>query len=210
MKKNEYPGKFIVFEGLDGSGQSTQAKLLQSFIKNWPIDVVLTKEPTHDSDAGKLVREILKGKKQASPREFQELFAKDREIHLTEVIIPHLRLGHVVISDRFFLSSEAFGATDGVDLDFLIDLNENRLNPELINPDLMFFLDVRPEIAIARIEARNEGREHFEKLEKLRVARSYYHRLIRDRHHETHILDGEKSIPDIFEEIQHIVADMLR
>lgn len=210
MRKNEYPGRFIVFEGLDGSGQSTQAKLLQHFIRNWPINVILTKEPTPDSDAGKLIREILKGKKQMSPREFQELFAKDREIHLAEVIIPHLQRGDVVISDRYFLSSEAFGATDGVDLDFLIDLNENRLNPELIRPDLMIFLEVCPEVAISRIEARNKGKEHFEKLEKLTIALSYYKRLIRDRYSETHVINGERSIPDIFEEIQHIVVDMLR
>ncbi|MFH1129280.1 MAG: dTMP kinase [Patescibacteria group bacterium] len=210
MERNKYPGKFIVFEGLDGSGQSTQAKLLQSLVKNWPANVVLTKEPTPDSDAGKLIKEILRGKQKMSPRKFQKLFARDREIHLAEVIIPHLQHGDVVISDRYFLSSLAFGATDGVDLNFLIDLNENKLNPELIKPDLMFFLDVRPEIAISRIEARNKGKEHFEKLEKLTTALSHYKCLIRDRYNETHVVDGEKSIPDISKEIQHIVADMLK
>ena len=209
MKKNEYLGKLIVFEGLDGSGSSTHAKRLQAYLDGWPFNVILTKEPTPDSDAGKLAREILQGKKEGSPWDLQRLFAKDREYHLQKVIIPWLQDGGIVISDRYFLSSLAFGTSDGVDLDALIDLNENKLIPELIEPDLTIFLRVAPAIAISRIEARGGEKERFEKQEKLQIVLSHYKRLIDHRYAGIYTINGERSVEEVSRDIKNIFLDLL-
>ena len=99
MKKNLYSGKFIVFEGLDGSGQSTQSKLLAGFLKKKHYKVLLTKEPTPDSEAGKKIRKILDKKLKVKPAAFQKLYAKDRKEHLGKEIVPALKKGKIVISE---------------------------------------------------------------------------------------------------------------
>jgi len=102
MKENNYPGKFIVIEGLDGSGQSTQAEFLKKFLVKQGKKVLKTKEPTLSSKAGRNIKKILNKEKKGSPMELQKLFVKDRKVHLNEVIVPALKEGKVVISDRYF------------------------------------------------------------------------------------------------------------
>ena len=124
MTKNPYRGKFIVFEGIDGSGQSTQAGLLHKFLSKRGRLVVLTKEPTQDSRAGRKIRKILDKKEKTSSQRLQQLFADDRKEHLKKTVIPALKQGKTVISDRYFFSSLAFGTADGVDLNWLIRINK--------------------------------------------------------------------------------------
>ena len=93
MQKNPYPGKFIVIEGLDGSGQSTQAELLKNFLLKEGHKVVLTKEPTQDSEAGKKIKEVLGEAIKLESQLLQELFVEDRKEHLQNLIIPALKEG---------------------------------------------------------------------------------------------------------------------
>ncbi len=93
MQKNLYPGKFIVFEGLDGSGQSTQAGLLRDFLVEKDYQIVLTKEPTIESEAGREIRKILDEKIKSESKYLQELFTKDRKEHLDNLITPSLKEG---------------------------------------------------------------------------------------------------------------------
>ena len=104
MKKNPYQGKFIVFEGLDGSGQTTQVKFLESYLARNGYRVVSTKEPTQESEAGKEIKEILNHKKRISASRLQELFAQDRREHLEGFIIPALKEGKIVSTDIEFPS----------------------------------------------------------------------------------------------------------
>jgi dTMP kinase len=120
MIKNPYPGKFIVFEGLDGSGQSTQANLLKSFLTEKGLAVVLTKEPTKVSSVSQKIREVLDEKRKITPKELQELFVQDRREHLADLVIPALKENKIVISDRYFFSTFAFGSSGG--LEFFLDL----------------------------------------------------------------------------------------
>src|SRR4030042_494096 len=157
MKKNTYAGKFIVIEGLDGSGQSSQASLLRDFfIKNGKA-VVLTKEPTQNSGAGRRIKEILEEKIETDPLELQKLYAEDRKEHLNKMIIPALKEGKIVISDRYFFSTFAYGTAHGANLEELIKTND-----EFLYPDLIFLLRVRPEICIERIEKRGDPKTLFE------------------------------------------------
>jgi len=199
MVKNNLPGKFIVFEGLDGSGQSTQASLLRDFLLNQGYQVVITKEPTKDSEAGKKIRQILDEKTQEDPSELQKLFAQDRAEHLKNTIVPALEQGKFVISDRYFFSSFCFGASDGVDLDWLIKLNDN-----FLLPDLSFILKVAPRVCVERIDKRGTVKTLFEKEEKLTKVWETY-KIMPERIENVIIIDGERSIEAIHEEIKDIV-----
>lgn len=195
--------KFIVFEGIDGSGQTTQAKLLSDFLKKKGYKVLLTKEPTDISEAGKLIKKILFKKKKISPGKLQELFAKDRKIHLKKVIIPALSKGKIVISDRYFFSSFAYGKSDGLSIKKLYKMNKG-----FIFPDITFFLKVSPETSIRRIEKRNKPKSIFEKKEKLNnVLREYL--TILKKFKNIKIIDGEKSKEKVFSDIKREVLKII-
>jgi dTMP kinase len=204
MIPNSYSGKFIVFEGLDGSGQSTQAGLLKDFLSQEGYQVILTKEPTLDSEAGKKIREVLNKKREMEADSLQELFAKDRKEHLEKTIIPNLREGKIVISDRYFLSSLAYGKANGLALDWLMKLNE-----QFLLPDLTFILKVRPEVCVERIDKRNKEKTLFEEKEKLKKAWQGYESLI-SLFDNIYLIEGEASIPEVFEQVKKIVSSILR
>lgn len=202
--KNSYPGKFIVFEGLDGSGQSTQAELLREFLKEKGYQVLVTKEPTNDSEPGKKIRKILEGEEKCLPLDFQRLYVQDRKWHLENVIIPALEQGKIVISDRYFFSTFAFGASEGLDIIELYQLNE-----EFLLPDIVFFLDVNPKLCMTRIEKRGIEKQFFEKEEKLTKVYGNYKKTFKDFEGKTKIyfINGEKSINEVFEEIKNYVKE---
>jgi len=156
MKANKYSGRFIVFEGLDGSGQSTQVELLRKFLRNKEYKVLKTKEPTKNSAAGRKIAKVLHKKEKVSPFELQKLFAEDRKRHLKNIIIPALKKGKIVISDRYYFSTLSYGTADGISLPRLIKLNE-----DFIIPDMVFFLDAKPEICLQRIEKRGDEKNSF-------------------------------------------------
>jgi len=189
-------GKFIVFEGLDGSGQTTQASLLRDFFVKKGKKVILTKEPTQNSKAGIKIKKILTEKIKVDPLELQKLFSKDREKHLKEVIIPALEKDKIVISDRYFFSSFAYGAAEGLKLQELIDLNK-----DFLYPDLIFFLKVEPATCIKRIEKRKSLKTIFEAKEKLTRVFKFY-KVFPKTFKNIIIINGEKSIKEVFKEIK--------
>jgi len=196
MIKNFYPGKFIVFEGPDGSGQSTQVSLLADFFIKNGKDVVVTKEPTQVSEAGKTIKKILEEKIETDPMEFQKLYAKDREEHLNKLIIPALEKGNIVISDRYFFSTFAFGKAHGADQEELIKMNDN-----FLYPDLTFFLNVDAKVCIERIEKRADPKTLFEKEERLAKVLKNYQNLA-SRFENVKVIDGEKSKEEVFEQVK--------
>jgi len=129
MKKNSYGGLFIVFEGLDGSGQSTQAALLKEYFLTQSRRVFLTKEPTLWTKDGRRIKEILDEKESIAPLKLQELFVADRAEHLAREIIPALRQGIIVICDRYFFSTIAFGGLD-TSIDKLVQMNDEFIYPD--------------------------------------------------------------------------------
>lgn len=200
MTKNKQ-GKFITFEGLDGSGASTQISLLVKRLQQDGYKAFSTKEPTNNIIGG-LIRGVLTKTWQTSSEGIQLLFAADRAHHLYSEIIPALKEGKIIISDRYFLSTFAFGSID-LPLDWLQKINER-----FIHPDLTFILKVRPEICLERIDKSRNGFEFFEEKEKLKKSWETYEKLgIKDK--STHIIDGERSIEVISEEIFKIVKGSL-
>lgn len=188
MKIHNYPGFFIDIEGLDGSGSSTQVKLVAKALKKEGIKIYTTKEPSK-GPIGKLVRQALKGEFDAlPPASVQLLFAADRGRHLNEEIIPRLEKKEMVITDRYAWSSVAFGSVE-LSQTWLLELNK-----DFILPDLTIFIEVSPDICLQRIAKEREGIELFEEEEKLARAWDTYHSLV-SKYWWTHIevVDGEQK-----------------
>jgi dTMP kinase len=204
MKDNPYPGRFIVIEGLDGSGQTTQVALLKKFLEEKGLQVISTKEPTMDSEAGRKIREILDEKVRIEPTELQKLFTQDRGEHLENLIVPALQEGKAVISDRYYFSTFAFGASDGLDLDKLIEMND-----EFLLPDLTIVLRVSPRVCVERIEERGEAKTLFEKENKLTEVWKTY-ALMPERFNRVHIVDGEQPINQVHEEIKRLASEIIK
>lgn len=158
-------GRFIVFEGLDGAGTSTQAALLAEWLRGRGISVDLTREPT-DGEIGRLIRQVLSGDTKTSPAALALLFAADRIDHLErpDGVKAALAAGRWVISDRYVLSSVAYQSADGIESAWAAEINRHA-----ITPDLTIFVDTTPEVCMRRIEARGGRREIFETLPRQRA-----------------------------------------
>jgi len=167
-------GLFIAFEGIDGSGKSTQAKHLAHKMEAHGHLVHLTFEPT-DGRIGQLIRKILKGEVKADERVIAALFTADRLDHLlneTNGIVKKLKEGYHVITDRYYFSSYAYNGNH-LSMDWVI--HANSLSAEILRPDLTVFIDVAPETCMERIMANREGIEHYETLDNLISVRSKYY-----------------------------------
>ena len=127
MKKHDHGGLFIAFDGPNGVGKSTLIESVKAGLKKHSVDVFVTKEPT-DSILGQFTRKIaesLRGESLAC------LVAADRYYHLSEEIVPRLKFGKIVISDRYILSSLILQCMDGVDADFIMAVNDKAIFPDI-------------------------------------------------------------------------------
>jgi len=140
---------YIVFEGIDGCGKSTQIELLKDKLSN----VVVTKEPG-GTEFGIKARELLLHSEIKSSKAELLLFLADRAEHYTEVIEPNLK--NTVISDRGFLSGIAYAMSSNYDLDFLIELNRFTLNNNL--PDKIVLFEITKDELINRVGQREQDK----------------------------------------------------
>ncbi len=202
MKKHNYKGLFIAFEGLDGSGSSTQVDLLAKNLRKANKTVLTTKEPTNNLVGG-LIRGVLTKQWTISAEGLQLLYAADRSHHLEHEIIPNLEKGAIVISDRYAFSSIAFGSL-GADVNWLKEINKH-----FILPDITFFIKVRPKTCIDRIGKRGKSFELFEEEKKLERTLETYEQLAKDESNKFIIVDGEQEIKDIEKEIFEVVQTRL-
>jgi dTMP kinase len=203
MKKNPYPGKFIVFDSLDGAGNSTQVKLLADYLNKIGKRTYVTKEPT-SSLIGGLIKSQLTHDWKSSAECLQLLFCADRAYHLEKEIIPLLKRGINVISDRYFFSTMAYGNLEINDLNWLIEINK-----KFILPDLTFFLKVSPRVCIERIKKDRFEITLFEKEKILRKVWKNYE-ILAKRFKNVYIIDGERSIEEISNEIIKITEKKLK
>lgn len=152
---------FITFEGIDGSGKSTQARLLAEHLRARGHEVVLTREPGGSPGAEEIRRLVLEGDPERWSAETEILlFTAARRDHLERVIEPALAAGKVVISDRFADSTRMYQGLSRGDLRGVVD----RLHALMIGrePDLTFVIDMDPDLGLARARARNGTEERFE------------------------------------------------
>jgi len=190
----------IVIEGIDGSGKTTQAKLLYEALKDRGYKVALLYEPT-DSKYGLLIREKLKTG-DYTPLELYELFLKDREINAVR-IRKLMSENMIVILDRYYISTIAYQGAQGIPISKII-----RDHAKMPRPDIIFILDMEPEYALMRIGSRDT----FEKVDFLRRVRDLYLRvpeILEDICSDIYIIDAMGRPEQIHEEILGIVLRKL-
>ena len=171
MKKRK--NLFIALEGIDGSGKSTQTKLLTEQLTTEGHKVYSTFEPT-DNQIGKLIRNILKGNAKADHRIIAGLFVADRLDHLLNDeygIVKKLEEGFTVITDRYCFSSYAYQGTH-MNMDWVIQANS--MSAEILRPDINIFIDVSPEVSMQRLHSNRDTIELFETLDNLKLVRAKY------------------------------------
>lgn len=158
-------GKFIAFEGIDGSGKTTQAKMLAKGLKTLGYDVVLTREPG-GTEKGKAIRELALDKEVGGkdPKLALFLFLADRRLHLLEVIQPALGSGKIVICDRYEGSTLAYQVFAG-GLDFKQVRAFNDYITDGLVPDLTIYLDVPVQIGRQRKAKQGIRLTHYDKKE---------------------------------------------
>jgi dTMP kinase len=199
MTKKSVSGKLIVIEGLDGSGKSTQMALLEQELIKAGRGYCLTREHTRDGEVGKLIERVLSSKGKLNPIALQFLFVADRLDHLERVIKPELDRGKLVLCDRYYWATVAYGSLVA-DKDWLIDLNRYCLEP-----DLVIYLDISPEQAVKRIGGRGEREKIFEKLSQLRRFAQGYDWLLTRFPDRSVRISGEKSIADVAKKIIEVL-----
>ena len=172
-------GRFIVFEGIDGAGKTTQIELLEKRLRKAGRLVYRTAEPT-ESVTGGLLRDALSGVSRRSACEMAALFTLDRIFHNVNPvngIRKMLEDGYDVISDRYYYSSMAYQGSD-TDVAWVRDMNLNC--PEILRPDLCIFLDLTPEESMERIGRRQGTQEIYETVEKLTAVREKFFRVFEE------------------------------
>ncbi|MEA2076187.1 MAG: dTMP kinase [Euryarchaeota archaeon] len=194
-------GILIVIEGLDGAGLSTQAAALAEYLRGKNKRVMLTKEPTA-SPIGKLIKSALNRNPELSLFALQLLFAADRAEHLEKEIGPALSANEIVISDRYILSSLAFGAVDN-DVEFLKEINSR-----FRKPDLTVIIDTPPRVCLARITRSRETVELFEEEKRLEKVREQFLAL-QSYFDNTFIVDGDREKAKVSEDIKEVVEKTL-
>ncbi len=181
LKKNTYPGLYIALEGIDGSGKTTQVEKLVKYFEKEGKEVFKTHEPRRDTVVGKLIHEILIANIDTPRASLQYLFAADRAIHQEQMLLPALKDGKVVISDRCFWSAIPYGIMDKSESDkeensnqLLTALSILSMYHEFVGPDITFVLDVSVDTAAERLEHLQKKAEIYEKKEKLEKIKEGY------------------------------------
>jgi dTMP kinase len=205
MKK----GRFIVFEGIDGSGKTTQVQLLANFLRSKGIETVITAEPT-DLPTGRELRAALSGKEKKSECEMAALFVLDRIAHNNDKkngIRALIEKGAYVICDRYYYSTLAY---QGMSTDYAWVKEMNLSCPDIIKPDLCIYLDLLPEQSLERIIRGRESTEIYETEEILARARNTFMTVINDLKDTDKIavIDAYRTIEEISEDIKRAVREL--
>ena len=200
-------GIFIVFEGIDGAGKTTQVDLLAQNLASLGREVSLSAEPTTLA-TGKAIRRALSGEEKKSECEMAAMFVLDRIAHNinSETGIRALtERGIDVISDRYYYSSLAYQGT-ATDYEWVKVMNIN--SPEIRRPDLCIYLDLLPEQSLERISRGRESLEIYENLEKLTAVRAKFLSVVEDLRRDgesIYVVNAARAAEDIAKEIFEIV-----
>jgi dTMP kinase len=197
-------GRFIVFEGIDGSGKSTQVELLAEHLRSQNREVYVTRQPS-DRFIGKAIRKVLSREVSIPPQSLAGLFLADRYDHILgeDGLLSKLDAGIDVICDRYFWSSFAYHGLD-MEIQFVIDIHKEIF--DLLTPDITLFIDILPEVSIQRIANRSDQRDLFEKESILSdVRQNYLTAFAKFPDVNIQTVDGAKSMEEVSEDIQGLI-----
>jgi dTMP kinase len=166
-------GTLIAFEGIDGSGKSTQAELAAEALRAAGHDLVLTREPT-DGPMGQRIRAMARSGERVAPDVELGWFVEDRREHVSEVIAPALARGQVVVTDRYTLSSVAYQGARGLSVEEILAAGER----DFPVPGLVVVVELEAKLALERVRARGGIAEpSFEQLDFLERVAEIFARL---------------------------------
>lgn len=204
--------KFIVIEGLDGSGKTTQTKITAGRLEKRLIKTHVTAEPTKNT-YGKLCREYLSGRP-ASKTLCAAVFTADRIEHNTDPvdgINAHLNRGETVLCDRYYYSTLAYQGVD-VGMDWLKGLNLGC--EDIRKPDLCIFLDLTPEVSMQRINSArsSDDIEIYENIPYLTDIRARFYEVINMLKDDENIkiIDASRSIDEVADDIENAILELYK
>jgi dTMP kinase len=192
-------GAFICIEGLDGCGKTTQAKLLVKKMRK-SHNAVYTTEPSRGKIGAFIRKSCLYGEKRLSSVAEALLFAADRLEHVENEVLPALRQGRLVVSDRYVYSSLAYQGAAGLSLEWIEKINEHALRP-----DFAIFIDVDPKIVMQRLKPNKSVMEN---LATQRKVREVYLKYVAKG--ELTRIDGDKPKKEVAEALSAVVLKFLK
>ncbi|WP_066889760.1 dTMP kinase [Clostridium nigeriense] len=205
-------GKFIVFEGGEGSGKSTILEMIYEFLIDSGIECIKTREPGGIRISENIRNIILDTKNTEMDRKTEALlYAAARRQHLVEKVIPELNKGKIVLCDRFIFSSLAYqGYAREIDVKEIFEINKFAVGEYM--PDLNILFDVSPEVGLSRIN-KNKDREvnrlDLEKLDFHNKVRDGYYKLVEENQDNFQVINAEKSIEEVFNEVKNIILNFI-
>jgi dTMP kinase len=203
-------GKLFVIEGGDGCGKQTQSRLLVDAIKKMGAEAIYTDEPSAGGLGDRIRADLASTGTHLSARTLQILFTGDRSQHVEEVIEPALEKGMHVVADRYWPSTVAYGSALGMkkeEVEALININFGMFP----KPDMVFILDLAPDTAAKRVQARGRQIDRHEKDMKLQTAlRQTYKELAKRFGDGWHVIDASRTKEEIHREIMSFVEKSLK
>lgn len=207
-------GTFITFEGIDGSGKSTQLRMLANFLKQKDCEVLLTREPGGTPVGNRLRAALLDAQEEVDPLAELLVFAADRAQHVRRVLRPALESGQVVFSDRYADATAAYqGAGRGFSAELIAEIIE--LATEGLKPDLTLLFDLSVADSATRTRRRANGNQPGDRLDAETVefhtrVREAYLRLARDEPQRVKLIETNQPLELTHERVKEIVMPFLR
>lgn len=203
-------GYFISFEGIDGSGKSTQIQKLARFLETLGFNVIITREPGGSVGGEEIRNLLLQGNVDRWSAETEILlFTAARRDHLERIILPAMEDDKIVICDRFTDSTRMYQGMRGPNLRNLVDM----LNEKIINcdPDLTIVIDIDPQISLKRAKSRETVEERFEDfgVEMQLNMRNGFIELAKEFSNRIEVVNGQQSVDDLAKDICSIVKAKL-
>lgn len=200
MSSIEYSGLFVVLEGIDGSGKTTISKMLVDRLNRLGFKAEYTFEPT-DSE----IVEVIRGKYSEYRDAYIDAltFALDRLLHLKRKVIPLLRDGFIVVSDRYMYSSVAYQAASGAPIEWVLLVNKYALKP-----DVTIYLDVDPETGLRRRQFKTTRFPEFEVIDFARRVREVYLELVKRGLMIS--IDATRPVEEVYRDVEAVVLNAVR
>jgi dTMP kinase len=206
-------GTFITFEGIDGSGKSTQLRMLANFLKQEGCEVLLTREPGGTPVGNRLRAALLDAQEEVDPLTELLVFAADRAQHVRRVLRPALESGQVVFSDRYADATAAYqGAGRGFSPELISEIIQ--LATEGLKPDLTLLFDLSVEDSTTRTRRRGNGTQRGDRLDAEDAAfhtrvRNAYLRLAQDEPERIKVVETNQAVELTHERVKEIVIPFL-
>lgn len=202
MNNKDNRGAFIAFEGIDGSGKSTQSALLIQKLRQEGIPCYATMEPT-DAPIGSLIRQVMTGRVKTDNKAVAALFAADRLDHLlneVDGIVSKIESGVTVVTDRYYFSSYAYNSVH-MPMEWVIKANEQ--SSAILRPSVTVYIDIDPDTALDRIAKNRFRQELFEKKSMLVKVRDNYMKAFKllEKDEKVFIVDGNRPQEEIAEAV---------